>query len=259
MASPASEIASLFDGLADLYDEVRPGYPAALVDDVLALSGIPASGAILEVGCGTGQATRLFAARGHRMTCIEPGSNLAARTLANCRAWPEVSVVNARFEDWPAPEATFDLVIAAQSFHWIDPAVAYAKAGRCLRATGALALFWNWPVHWDRKLRDVLDRAYQRHGLGERAMARKPRMIQVEGCIEATGLFGPVRIERYPWTDRRSAEEYVKLLRTHSDHASLPADVLRSLCAEIRAAVEEAGGEIAVDHVAVLYFALRRR
>lgn len=259
MPSFGSGRGGIFDGLAELYDEVRPGYPAALVDDVLALSRIPAGGAILEVGCGTGQATRLFAPRGYRITCIEPGPGLAARAAANCGAWPDVGVVNARFEDWPAPEAAFDLVIAAQSFHWVDPAVAYAKAGRCLRETGAIALFWNRAVGWDPELRAALDRVYERHGVKGAMGVRHPQMPGVQEAIETTGLFGPVRSERYPWTDRRSAEEYVKLLSTHSDHASLPEGVLRSLCGEIRALIEDAGGEIAVEHVAVLYFALRRR
>jgi SAM-dependent methyltransferase len=254
-----SGVGGIYDDLAELYDEVRPGYPSALVDDVLALSGIPESGSILEVGCGTGQATRLFAPRGHRITCVEPGPNLAARAARNCAAFPHVGIECVSFEDWPLREAAFDLVISAQAFHWVDPALSYAKAGRALRTSGALALFWNRPTGTDRTLRDALDAVYRRHA--PRLVARLERPAAMDGvpeAIEVTGLFGEVCVKRYPWTDRRSSADYVKLLLTHSDHASLPDETRRILCDEVRAIVDRFGGEIGVEHTAVLYAARRR-
>ena len=71
-----------------LYDEVRPGYPEELFDDVVSLSGIPAGGRILEIGCGTGQATVPFARRGYRILCVELGENLAAVARRNLEAIP---------------------------------------------------------------------------------------------------------------------------------------------------------------------------
>ncbi len=67
-----------FNNVADLYDEVRPGYPEALIEDALTLSGIPPDGRILEIGCGTGKATLPFARRGYAMLCLELGDKLAA-------------------------------------------------------------------------------------------------------------------------------------------------------------------------------------
>jgi ubiquinone/menaquinone biosynthesis C-methylase UbiE len=55
---------STFDRTALLYDKVRPGYPEELFEDVVSLSGVPAGGRVLEVGCGTGQATLPLARRG---------------------------------------------------------------------------------------------------------------------------------------------------------------------------------------------------
>jgi 2-polyprenyl-3-methyl-5-hydroxy-6-metoxy-1,4-benzoquinol methylase len=60
-----------FEEVAELYDQVRPSYPEELVDDALALSGIPAGGQILEIGCGPGNATIPFARRGYRIVGIE--------------------------------------------------------------------------------------------------------------------------------------------------------------------------------------------
>ena len=56
------DLKTTFNIVASLYDEVRPGYPDELVRDVLGFSEMDRSGKILEVGCGTGQASRLFAA-----------------------------------------------------------------------------------------------------------------------------------------------------------------------------------------------------
>lgn len=78
MGGESLERKRTFDTAARLYDEVRPGYPEDLVRDVVSLSGIPQGGRILEIGCGTGQATEAFAARGYRMVCLDIGVNMAA-------------------------------------------------------------------------------------------------------------------------------------------------------------------------------------
>src|SRR5919112_1646158 len=70
MADEAKRLRRTFDEAASLYDEVRPGYPEDLFDDIVSLSGIRPAGRILEIGCGTGQATVPFARRGYRILCI---------------------------------------------------------------------------------------------------------------------------------------------------------------------------------------------
>jgi 2-polyprenyl-3-methyl-5-hydroxy-6-metoxy-1,4-benzoquinol methylase len=86
MADEQNRLRATIDEVALLYDAVRPGYPEALFDDVVALSGIPPGGRILEVGCGTGQATVPFARRGYRILCVELGENLAAVARHNLHA-----------------------------------------------------------------------------------------------------------------------------------------------------------------------------
>jgi len=89
-----------FEEVAELYDNVRPIYPEELVEDALALSGIPAGGRILEIGCGPGNATIQFAKRGYKIVGIELGERLAALAVRNCRAYPGVEIRNTAFEDW---------------------------------------------------------------------------------------------------------------------------------------------------------------
>jgi SAM-dependent methyltransferase len=98
-----------------------------LVEDVLALSDIPRDGRILEIGCGPGNATLPYAARGYHVTAIELGPQLAARAVQNLARFPRVRVVNASFEEWPLEENAFDLAISAEAMHWIPPEVGYPK------------------------------------------------------------------------------------------------------------------------------------
>jgi 16S rRNA A1518/A1519 N6-dimethyltransferase RsmA/KsgA/DIM1 with predicted DNA glycosylase/AP lyase activity len=94
---------STFDGAAALYDEVRPGYPEGLFDDIVSLSGVPSGGRVLEVGCGTGQATLPLARRGYEILCVELGGNLAAVARRNLAGYPGVEVLTGDFEETPLP------------------------------------------------------------------------------------------------------------------------------------------------------------
>jgi SAM-dependent methyltransferase len=130
---------STFDEAAELYDRARPGYPAALFDDLVELAGIGPGSRVLEIGPGTGQATVPLAERGCRIVAVELGPQLAAVARRNLARFPVVEVVTAAFEDWPLPPEPFDLVLSATAFHWIDPAVRVRKAADALRPGGSLA------------------------------------------------------------------------------------------------------------------------
>jgi SAM-dependent methyltransferase len=133
--------ARVFGEVADEYERVRPDYPPALVDDVLAyarLGGAPA----LEVGAGTGKATVAFAERGVAVTAIEPDAAMADVLARRVAGRPGVAVEVFPFEDY-APRQRFGLLFSAQAWHWTDPAVRWERAASALAPGGALALFWN--------------------------------------------------------------------------------------------------------------------
>ncbi len=111
-----------------------------MFDDLVALSGLPHGGRILEIGCGTGQATLPMAERGYRVVAVELGANLAAVARHKLARFASVEVHVGNFEDWRLPEEGFDLVMAASSFHWLDTEVALSKAAAALRPEGALAI-----------------------------------------------------------------------------------------------------------------------
>ncbi len=113
--------ARVFGEVADEYDRVRPSYPAALVDDVLAYAQLD-GGPAIDVGAGTGKATLSFAERGLTITAVEPDEAMAAVLARRVAAYPPVTVVVSAFEDY-APDRTFGLLFSAQAWHWVDPAV----------------------------------------------------------------------------------------------------------------------------------------
>lgn len=253
------DLRTTFDEVAHQYDEARPGYPEELIDDVVALATVPPGGNILEIGCGTGQATVPFARRGYRILCLELGGNLAALAAQRCRPYPRVAVQNAAFEDWPLWEKAFDLVMSAQAFGWIPPEIGFPKAAAALKGTGAIALFVNDHRGADtpfsraaREFREAtvpqLSGAVREVSLDE--LERETRE-QIDGC----GLFEEVAARRYPWTERYTAGRYVKLLGTYSAVRGLPEETRRAFLDGIGELVERFGGSVVAQYVAMLWVA----
>jgi SAM-dependent methyltransferase len=131
---------SLFDPVADLYADARPHYPAALVNDLIALGSLDETRRVLEIGAGTGQLTAALARSGASITAVELGANLTRRLKRSVEGFANVRAVNADFDTWMPPSAAFDLVVAATSFHWLDPGTRVAKCAGLLRAGGSLAV-----------------------------------------------------------------------------------------------------------------------
>jgi SAM-dependent methyltransferase len=216
--------AQTFDDVADLYDRARRGYPEQLFDDLFALAEMSPHGSrILEIGCGTGQATRPLARRGCRVMCVEPGPNLARIARRNMAEFPRVTVINQRFEDFDPAGATFDMVFAAYSWHWIDPQVRYAKAASVLKPGGVLAFTWGthaFPPSFDPFFTEI-QKAYDAIGQSWQGAWPPPPPEQVPDLseeIERSGYFEDVRVARHLWTTDFTAEEHVALMSTASDH-----------------------------------------
>jgi SAM-dependent methyltransferase len=126
-----------FGTVAAAYERFRPGYPESLVDLVTAYAGRPVRGA-LEIGAGTGKATRLFAGRGVHVTATEPDTAMLEELRRHVPS--TVTTRRAAFEDLH-PGETFDLVYAAAALHWTRPEERWPRMAALLAPGGVFASF----------------------------------------------------------------------------------------------------------------------
>ncbi|MGW6916726.1 class I SAM-dependent methyltransferase [Kitasatospora sp. NPDC054939] len=178
------ELAEAFGAVAEEYDRARPGYPDALFDALERLAGRSLEGArVLDVGAGTGIATRLLAARGADVVAVEPNDGMAARFLT---ASPGLALVRGTGDELPFHDRSADVVTYAQAFHWTHPERSIPEALRVLRPGGALATFWNVKdpqVGWVR-------------AMGERLAAALPDTYHGYGGVnEIAGHLAPYGLE----------------------------------------------------------------
>lgn len=252
-----------FDIEPNTYHQARPGYPDELFEDLIRLTTIPKNGKILEIGCGTGQATIHFAHRGYAVHCVELGPNLAAEARKNLAEYPKINVSIGSFEEYPLQENEYDLAISATAFHWIDPEIGYPKAAKILKPGEALALFWNKSVQTERSdgFIQSVQSVYQQV---VPEMARKftalpyPDTISlsVRDQIAQTGLFGDVTIRKYGWEVEYSSQAYIDLLNTYSDHLDLNLEIRKRLFEGIKNHIEnQFGGRVLKEYLTVLYLA----
>ena len=250
------QLRTTFDEVAGLYDRARPGYPPELFDDLVALAGLAPGARILEIGCGTGQATAPLVERGFELVCVELGAQLAAVAR---RKLPAAQVVTAPFESWE-PDGRFDAVVAFTALHWVDPDVRYAKPAQILGQGGALAVATTehvFPEGGDPFFSEIQD-VYEE--LGESADAW-PRPDDVAGLgpeIEASGLFGEVAVRRYVREIAYTADEYVDVLETYSGHRTMARGARDRLYGEIRRRLAaRPSGRVTKTYLTLLHVARR--
>jgi SAM-dependent methyltransferase len=254
-----------FDQAADLYALIRPGYPDRLFEDLESLGRVPASARVVEIGCGTGQATRSLALRGWRVTAVELGGSLAEVARRELGGFADVEVVTASFERWEPPQASFDAVFAATSWHWLDPAVAFEKAAYVLAADGLLAIVSTHhvqPVGGDDFFEQI-QQAYAAVGEADpRGHPLRPEDVgdDLAAEITASGWFSPPVVRRYLESFTYTAEEYVSLLSTYSGHIMMSADQRAYLFTEIRRRIgERTPPRVRKHYLNVLHVARVRR
>jgi SAM-dependent methyltransferase len=254
-----------FDEEAELYDRARPGYPPELYDDLADLAGARPGSRVLEVGCGTGQATVPLARRGCRITAVEAGPSMAALARRNLAGAGAVEVVTAEFENWPLPDEPFDAVVSATAFHWIDPAVRMARAADALRPGGALAVVRTQHVRGGTEEFFVeVQRCYERFDPGTPPGLRPPEAADVDGSdhveeVVRSGRFGPTVFRRYERELTYTTGDYLELLRTYSGHRALPEAARTGLLDCVAALIDQRyGGRVTKRYLVDLGVSRRR-
>ena len=271
-----------FERIAVAYDQARPGYPPALFVALDTDCGLDASDRILEIGCGTGQATRSLAERGCEIHCVELGETLAAIAHDNLGRYPNVTIEVVSFEDADLGSAEFDLVFSATAFHWIDPAIGYSKVARVLRPGGYLALCTN--AHVAGGTQDLIADAVQDlhrviapevgpwqfatvDEVAARAEAAKGDIAAVWGRVDRSfdavppvgDLFEPPIVSLYPWTAEYDRDGYLAMLATQSIYILMESERRDELLAGIGQVIDKrVDGHITKQYLAILATARKR-
>jgi SAM-dependent methyltransferase len=221
------------------YDRARPGYPQRLIERIAAT--IPGRD-VLDVGCGTGIAARQFQAAGCRVLGVDVDPRMAG--FARARG---LRVEVAKFEDWDPAGRRFDAVIAAQTWHWIDPVAGAAKAAGVLRPGGRIAVFRNdprLPPRLNEAFADAYDRVLPDLTLNPHRQQHRPSHATdalsettTRGLRQAGGFGSP---ERWTcqWQRDYTREEWLDELPTSGLLTRLDAAKLTELLCAIGAAID---------------------
>ncbi|OKI99818.1 methyltransferase [Streptomyces sp. CB01249] len=252
-AVPGPSRALSFDRAAAQYAAARPSYPDALFDAVEDIAGRPLRGArALDVGAGTGIATRRLLDRGARVVAVEPGPGMAAQLR---RDLPDAPLVQGDGNRLPFATASADLITYAQSWHWTDPARAGAEARRVLRPGGALALWWNvtdntvpWLAAQEERLVRFFGVGVEQ--LGARRAAAQDRALPPD--LDFT-------YRRVPWTRRVPLATHLDNLGSHSAFLTIDDEAARGFLAEERERLlaEFPDGTVEEAYVVELHAAVR--
>jgi SAM-dependent methyltransferase len=243
-----------FDRAADAYERGRAGFPAAAIDAILGESEAGEGRTLLELGAGTGKLTRALTGHGARVIALEPVAGM--RAVLTVRA-PEAEPVDAVAEEIPLADASVDAVIAAQAYHWFDPARATAEVARVLRPGGLVALVWNRRderAAWMRELTALID--------AHAGDAPRYRNGAWRRGFDGNPLFTPLAERTWPHRGEQGRAVVLERVASISFVASLDEKPRTRLLAEVSDLLEthpdiRGRGDVAIPYVTELFTARR--
>jgi SAM-dependent methyltransferase len=225
---------------------------------------LTAASTLLEVGCGPGTATVTFAKLGCRIVAIEPNPEFCPLAEEVCQRFPNVELVTTSLEEWEPHQERFDTVVAATSFHWIQPEIAYPKAASALRENGWLILLWNKELQPSSQTHEALRAIYRRHA----PELERPYedAATVAGILAALGqpllespLFQGAQQGQWLVESILAIDDYLTLLTTYSPFLALDPAVRDALLADLRPALEKLHGEsVPLTHTSAYAMAQRK-
>lgn len=224
-SSPSWQVRRLsFGAGADAYERYRPGYPA----DAVRFAVGPAPARVVDVGAGTGKLAVAVSALGHEVVAVEPDD--AMRAVAE-RSLPGRTLAG-HAEAIPLPDASVDVVVAGQAFHWFDRGAALPEIARVLRPGGAFAILWNIRdngVDWVHALSRVIgggDRVRRAERLAPPDLAplfapAEAGVFTLEQTLDAESLVGLVGSFSYVYLRPDAADVLAAVRRLAAGHPDL--------------------------------------
>ena len=247
----ARQMAESFGTDAERYDRTRPGYPRGMVERITAAGPYLD---VLDVGIGTGISARPFQMAGCRMLGVDPDARMAE--AARHRGF-EVEVV--RFEEWDPAGRQFDVVIAGQAWHWVDPVTGAAQAAEVLRPGGRLAVFWNVfqpPPDLSNAFavvyRTVLPDSPFSRGTSGGLEAYAGQFTKAARGMRLVDKFGEPERWHFDWERSYTRDEWLDVVPTSGGHNQFPPGRLDELLAGLGNAIDAVGGSFVMRYTTVV-------
>ena len=250
----------MFNQAAEYYDKYRPGYPQEIIDSLIFVTGITEDSDLLEIGCGSGKATEQIIGTGFNILGIDPGEDLVR--IGNERFKNEsVHFAKGRFEEYDFEQKKFDVVYAAQSFHWVPQPVGYQKCADVLKENGYLALFWNMYVLNDNDTDKELLEISKRYGgiadfVTETECERK--IDSIVSQIVDSNLFETPTVIRKLWQQDYTVDEFYGFALTGNRFMQNSDDDKQKAYNDIVTLAEKNNGIIKRPYLCVLYIAKKK-
>ena len=150
-----------YSPVADIYQQARPSYPPELIDRAITLARLSDRTKVLELGCGSGNATVAFANLGIPLTCLDINADFCRVAQRNCQAYPQVKIICESFESYEFGDNKFQAVLSANAFHWMPAATKYSRAASVLNDDGYLILLWNLTPEPEPEIFEALAEIYR--------------------------------------------------------------------------------------------------
>lgn len=247
----------MFNQAAEYYDKYRPGYPQEIIDSLISVTGITEDSNLLEIGCGSGKATEQLTGNGFNILGIDPGEDLVR--IGNKRFKNKnVKFVKGRFEEYDFGQKNFDVIYAAQSFHWVPQPVGYHKCADVLKENGYLALFWNMYVLNDNYAdKELLEISKRYGGIADFVTETEceSRIDSIVSQIVDSNLFEKPTVIRKLWKQKYTADEFYGFALTGNRFMQNSDEDKQKAYNDIVALAEKNGGIIERPYLCVLYIA----
>ncbi|GAP94949.1 class I SAM-dependent methyltransferase [Leptolyngbya sp. NIES-2104] len=250
-----------YSPVVEAYDRARPRYPKQLIQRIVEVARLAPRSKILEVGCGSGVATVDFARLGYSIDAVEPNLEFCRLAEQHCSDYPQVRIIPQTFEEWQVEPGKFQIVLAANAWHWISSDIKYVKASEALQKNGALVLLWNMSLEPSYEVYQVLNEVYQQFApsVAPKYEGKETQEEILQGLgklIGDSGLFGLPVQESIECDRVYDTERYLSLLSSYSQYIALEPTAREALFAGLRTVIDrQFEGELQLFNLAAYQIA----
>ena len=245
-----------FDGLSDDYDRYRPRYPEALIERIVEWLPPRDGLRVVDAGAGTGIALdALVPVRGPaaRYEAVDLSDDMVQQGR---RKHPYAEWAVGAAEPYLETAGTVDLVVAAQSYQWMDRPRFLAAAAAALGADGVLAIMQNNRDATASAFLDAYESLLEAMSPG---YSRDYRSFDI--ADEVASVFARTAVHVVTWARRMTKDAFAGMVNSSTQAQRAVAAHGDSFFRELRALLDQFAptDEIDVPYRSELFLGKERR